>query len=38
VPVVKGGYIAVPDAPGLGAELNPEVVREHLRPGKKMLA
>lgn len=29
-PLVRDGYIAVPDAPGLGVSLNEEVVREHL--------
>jgi L-alanine-DL-glutamate epimerase-like enolase superfamily enzyme len=28
------GYVAVPDAPGLGIDLNEEVVRAHLEPGK----
>jgi L-alanine-DL-glutamate epimerase-like enolase superfamily enzyme len=30
-PLIDKGYIAVPDAPGLGVELNEPVVREHLR-------
>ena len=31
-PIIEAdGYQAVPDAPGLGIELNEEVVREHLR-------
>lgn len=30
-PLIKGGYITVPDAPGLGVELNEKVVKEHLR-------
>jgi L-alanine-DL-glutamate epimerase-like enolase superfamily enzyme len=30
-PIIQGGYIPVPDAPGLGVELNDEVVKEHLR-------
>jgi L-alanine-DL-glutamate epimerase-like enolase superfamily enzyme len=30
-PIIKDGYIAVPDAPGLGVELNEPVVKEHLR-------
>jgi len=30
-PIVQNGYIPVPDAPGLGIELNEEVVRQHLR-------
>jgi L-alanine-DL-glutamate epimerase-like enolase superfamily enzyme len=31
-PIIQQGYIAVPEGPGLGFELNDEVVREHLRP------
>ena len=32
-PLVKDGYIEVPDAPGLGIEsLNDEVIKEHLHP------
>ena len=30
-PVIDQGYITVPDAPGLGVELNEKVVKEHLR-------
>ncbi len=30
-PVIQNGYIAVPDKPGLGVELNESVIREHLR-------
>jgi len=30
-PLIDKGYITVPDAPGLGVELNEPVVREHLR-------
>jgi L-alanine-DL-glutamate epimerase-like enolase superfamily enzyme len=30
-PLIDKGYIAVPDAPGLGVELNEPVVKEHLR-------
>lgn len=30
-PIVQKGYIAVPDKPGLGVELNEAVVKEHLR-------
>jgi L-alanine-DL-glutamate epimerase-like enolase superfamily enzyme len=29
-PIIQGGYIPVPDAPGLGFTLNEDVVREHL--------
>jgi L-alanine-DL-glutamate epimerase-like enolase superfamily enzyme len=30
-PIIKDGYITVPETPGLGVELNEEVVRKHLR-------
>jgi L-alanine-DL-glutamate epimerase-like enolase superfamily enzyme len=30
-PIVNRGYIQVPDTPGLGVELNEEVVKQHLR-------
>ena len=30
-PLINQGYIAVPDTPGLGVELNEKVVKEHLR-------
>jgi L-alanine-DL-glutamate epimerase-like enolase superfamily enzyme len=30
-PIVNNGYIQVPNAPGLGVELNDEVCRQHLR-------
>ena len=29
-PIIQDGYIDVPEAPGLGIELNDDVVREHL--------
>ncbi|MEO2006975.1 MAG: enolase C-terminal domain-like protein, partial [Candidatus Poribacteria bacterium] len=29
-PIIRDGYIDVPDTPGLGIELNDEVVREHM--------
>ena len=32
-PIVDRGYITVPDAPGLGIELNEPVVKEHIRKG-----
>ncbi len=32
-PIVQDGFIAVPDAPGLGITLNEEVVKEHLLDG-----
>ncbi len=30
-PLIRDGYIQVPDTPGLGVELNEEVCRQHLR-------
>ncbi len=30
-PMIKDGYVHVPDKPGLGVELNDEVVKQHLR-------
>jgi L-alanine-DL-glutamate epimerase-like enolase superfamily enzyme len=32
-PIIQNGYIKVPEAPGLGIDLNPEVIKEHLDPG-----
>jgi len=29
-PIIQNGYIAVPETPGLGIDLNEEVIREHL--------
>jgi L-alanine-DL-glutamate epimerase-like enolase superfamily enzyme len=29
---LQGGYVAVPEAPGLGVDLNLEAIRENLRP------
>lgn len=29
-PIIQNGYITVPDAPGLGFEINEDVIREHL--------
>ena len=31
-PIIQNGYIAVPETPGLGVDLNEEVVRAHLAP------
>ena len=31
-PLVEKGFAVVPDSPGLGVELNDEVVKQHLRP------
>jgi L-alanine-DL-glutamate epimerase-like enolase superfamily enzyme len=33
-PYIKDGFIQVTDRPGLGIELNPDVVRAHLAPGE----
>jgi L-alanine-DL-glutamate epimerase-like enolase superfamily enzyme len=33
-PYIKDGFIQVPDKPGLGIELNPDVVKAHLAPGE----
>jgi L-alanine-DL-glutamate epimerase-like enolase superfamily enzyme len=33
-PIVKNSHIALPDKPGIGVELNPDVVRAHLAPGE----
>ena len=30
-PLIVGGYAAVPEKPGLGVDLNPDVIKEHLR-------
>lgn len=30
-PIIQNGYIPVPEGPGLGVELNEEVVKQHLR-------
>jgi len=30
-PIIDEGYITVPDTPGLGVELNEDVIKEHLR-------
>jgi L-alanine-DL-glutamate epimerase-like enolase superfamily enzyme len=32
-PLVEKGFAVVPDLPGLGVELNPDVVKAHVRPG-----
>jgi L-alanine-DL-glutamate epimerase-like enolase superfamily enzyme len=33
-PIIQDGFIKLSDQPGLGLELNPEVVRAHLAPGE----
>ncbi|MBI4873505.1 MAG: mandelate racemase/muconate lactonizing enzyme family protein [Acidobacteria bacterium] len=30
-PIIRDGYVEVPDVPGLGVELNDDVVKQHLR-------
>lgn len=37
-PFVKDGYVTVPDKPGVGVELNEDVVKEHLKKGEKYFA
>ena len=37
-PLVKDGFIAVPDGPGLGIELNEAEVRRHLKTGEQYFA
>ncbi len=32
-PIIQQGHITVPDTPGLGVELNEDVVKEHIRKG-----
>ncbi len=36
--MVKEGYVRVPEKPGLGVELNEEVVKEHLKQGEELFA
>jgi L-alanine-DL-glutamate epimerase-like enolase superfamily enzyme len=37
-PLVEKGFAAVPEAPGLGIDLNEDVVKEHLRKGEEFFA
>lgn len=37
-PIVQDGYVQVPDTPGLGVDLNEDVIKEHLRKGEKYFA
>lgn len=37
-PMVRDGYVTVPEKPGVGVELNEEVVKEHLRDGEELFA
>ena len=34
-PVIDAGYIAVPEGPGLGIELNPDVAQAHMASGEQ---
>jgi L-alanine-DL-glutamate epimerase-like enolase superfamily enzyme len=34
-PYIKDGFIRVTDKPGLGVDLNPDVVKAHLAPGEQ---
>jgi L-alanine-DL-glutamate epimerase-like enolase superfamily enzyme len=37
-PIVQNGYVTVPEKPGIGVELNEEVVKEFLIEGEKLFA
>jgi L-alanine-DL-glutamate epimerase-like enolase superfamily enzyme len=37
-PILNKGYIKVPETPGLGVDLNEEVIKEHLLEGEKYFA
>lgn len=37
-PLAEKGFAFVPETPGLGIDLNEEVVKEHLKPGEKLFA
>lgn len=37
-PIVKDGYITVPEKPGIGVELNEEVIKEHLEDDAEFFA
>ncbi len=37
-PIVQDGYVQVPEKPGIGVELNEDVVKEHLAKGEKYFA
>ena len=37
-PMVKDGFVEVPEKPGVGLELNEEAVKEHLRKGEELFA
>ena len=37
-PLVQNGYVTVPEKPGVGVDLNEEVVKEHLSRGEELFA
>ena len=37
-PFVENGYVKVPEKPGIGVELNEEVVKKYIIEGEKMFA
>ena len=37
-PLVRNGFVEVPEKPGIGLELNEEVVKEHLQKGEELFA
>ena len=37
-PLAEKGFAFVPETPGLGIDMNEEVVKEHLKPGEKLFA
>lgn len=37
-PILDKGFVKVPEAPGLGIDLNEDVVKEHLKEGEKLFA
>jgi len=37
-PILKDGYVKVPETPGLGVDLNEEMVKEHLLEGEPYFA
>ncbi|MFO7933620.1 MAG: mandelate racemase/muconate lactonizing enzyme family protein [Bacteroidales bacterium] len=37
-PLVRDGYVEVPEKPGVGVDLDEEAVREHLREGEELFA
>ena len=37
-PIVENGFVTVPEGPGLGVELNEDVVKEHLKEGEEFFA